>query len=373
MTENPSIDIFSWLCLYLVSGVGNAAFRKLIAHFGSPEAVFKASLPQVMQAGKIRERVARNVLGKVFMVDPQKEMKRVEDLGVRLVPLPHPSYPPLLRETHDPPVIVYSRGNPVPSDSRFIAIVGSRNATEYGRRAAQRIAQGLTEHEVGISSGLARGIDASAHWGCLRGRGFPVAVLGTGVDICYPRSNEKLFEKVLEHGAVLSEFPMGTAPEPGNFPKRNRIISGISRGVVVVEANKKSGSLITAALALDQGRDVFAVPGSIDSFKSRGPHFLIKQGAKLVEHAEDILSEMEWYHFPHGEEPGTDSAKPTVQLEPDAERVFHCLGPYPTHIDQIIRSTGCAPGEISSILTRLELMGLVAQLPGMKFVRTQET
>jgi DNA processing protein len=198
-------------------------------------------------------------------------------------------------------------------------------------------------------------------------------VLGTGVDICYPRSNGKLFEQVLEHGAVVSEFPVGTAPEPRNFPMRNRIISGISRGVVIVEATRKSGSLITAALALDQGRDVFAVPGSIDSFKSRGPHFLIKQGAKLVEHAEDILNEMGFYHFQDEQGKGLDATEPSVQLEPDAERVFHCLGPYPMHIDQIIRSTGCTPGEISGILTRLELMGLAVQLPGMMFIRAQET
>jgi len=372
MTENPSRDIFPWLCLYLVSGVGNVAYRKLIEHFGSPEEIFRGSVSELMEAGELRKAAARKIAGKVFLVDPEQEMKRVEQIGARIIPFPDSSYPSLLREIHDPPVLLYTRGKPIPPRQHFIAIVGSRNATDYGRKTAQKIALGLAENGIGISSGLARGVDASAHWGCVRGRGFTIAVLGTGVDIRYPRSNAKLFEKVLEQGAVVSEFPMGTAPEPKNFPMRNRIISGVSEGVVVVEATRQSGSLITAGLALEQGRDVFAVPGSIDSFKSRGPHFLIKQGAKLVEHAEDILSEIGWLYIQKDQAADEDEGKPGLRLEPQEERIFDCLGPYPMHIDQIIRSTGCAPGETSSILTRLELMGLVVQMPGMMFVRAQE-
>ncbi len=373
MSKIPSADIFPWLCLFLIPGVGSVACRKLIRDFGSPEEVFKAALPDLMQTGEIREGVARRIKEKIFAVDPHKEMRRVEQLGAKLISFSDPCYPSLLREIHDPPIILYTRGRPIPSRQPFIAMVGSRNATEYGRRTAQRIALGLTESGIGISSGLARGVDASAHWGCVRGRGFTIAVLGTGVDIRYPSSNGKLFDQVLEHGALISEFPMGTAPEPKNFPIRNRIISGISRGVVVVEATKQSGSLITAALALDQGRDVFAVPGSIDSFKSRGPHFLIKQGAKLVEHAEDILSEMGVLNLEENRTAVPDEMEPKVQLEPDAERIFLCLGPYPIHIDQIIRSTGCSPGKTSGILTRLELMGLAVQLPGMMFIRAEKT
>lgn len=372
MTKTPSADIFSWLCLYLVPGVGNAAARKLIRDFGSPEEVFKAAVSDLMRSGEIREGVARRIKEKIFSVDPNKEMRRAEQFGAKLISFSDPCYPGLLREIHDPPIILYTRGRAIPSRKPFIAIVGSRNATEYGLRTAQRIALGLTENGIGISSGLARGVDAAAHWGCVRGRGFTIAVLGTGVDIRYPSSNGKLFDQVLEHGVLISEFPLGTAPEPKNFPIRNRIISGISRGVVVVEATKQSGSLITAALALDQGRDVFAVPGSIDSFKSRGPHFLIKQGAKLVEHAEDILSEMGFLSLEEERTPEPDEVEPVVQLEPDAERIFHCLGPYPIHIDQIIRSSGCPPGKTSSILTRLELMGLAVQLPGMMFIRAHK-
>lgn len=373
MAENPSQDIFPWLCLYLVPGVGNVACRNLIEHFGSPEKIFKSSVVELMESGKIRENTARRIVQKVFSMDPEKEMRRAEQLNARIIPFTDPSYPGLLREIHDPPILLYTRGKPIPALQNFIAIVGSRNATEYGRKAAQKIAAGLAENGFGVSSGLARGIDASAHWGCIRARGFTIAVLGTGVDIRYPRSNAKLFDRILEQGAVVSDFPLGTAPEPKNFPMRNRIISGISKGVVVVEATRKSGSLITAGLAVEQGRDVFAVPGSIDSFKSRGPHFLIKQGASLIEHAEDILSDMGYLHIQENQGENEPTATPPSPLEPEEERILSCLGPYPMHIDQIIRSTGCAPGETASILTRLELMGLVAQMPGMMFLRTEKS
>jgi len=373
MTENSSHNIFPWLCLYLVPGLGNVACKNLIGHFGEADEVFRSPISDLTTVEGIREDVARRIAEKVFAIDPEEELKRIENRGARIIPFTDPSYPGLLREIHDPPVILYTLGQSIPRQQDFVAIVGSRNATDYGRGAAHKIAQGLTENGIGISSGLARGIDSSAHWGCIRGGGFTIAVLGTGVDVLYPRSNERLLGRVLETGAVISEFPMQTAPEPRNFPIRNRIISGISRGVVVVEATRQSGSLITASLALDQGRDVFAIPGSIDSFKSRGPHFLIKQGAKLVENADDILGEIGFYSL--HEDPGADAdiGKQVIQLEPDEEMIFNCLGPYPTHIDQIIRSVGRAPGEVLSILTRLELMGIINQLAGMMFVKAERS
>jgi len=231
---------------------------------------------------------------------------------------------------------------------------------------------GMAEAGMGVSSGLARGIDSHAHLGCLMGGGFTVAVLGTGVDVLYPTSNKRLLERVLETGTVISEFPMGTAPEPRNFPIRNRIISGMSKGVVVVEATMRSGSLITASLALDQGRDVFAIPGSIDSFKSTGTHFLIKQGAKLVENADDILSERGFDLSNKGAEADGKKEKPSLKLSPDEERVFQSLGPYPVHIDEIIRSMEDEAGVVLGILTRLELSGLVRQMPGMKFEKAEK-
>lgn len=371
MTESPQ-DIYYWLCLYLVPGLGNIACKNLINHFGAPETVFSARLPDLIRVAGIRENVARNIIEKIFAIDPEKELKRIEDFRARIIPFTDREYPGLLKEIHDPPFILYARGQAFPLPSVFLGVVGSRNATEYGKKAAHRIGSGLAKNGVGVVSGLALGIDSASHCGCIRGGGFTVGVLGTGVDVLYPPSNKSLLERMLETGAVISEFPMGTPPEPRNFPIRNRIISGMSKGVVVVEATKRSGSLITASLALEQGRDVFAVPGSIDSFKSRGSHFLIKQGAKLVENADDILNEMglDW----SCESPGEESMmrKPSIHLDPEEKRIFDFLGPYPVHIDEIIRALGREPGEVLSVLMRLELVGIVNQLPGMTFVKAEK-
>jgi DNA processing protein len=238
----------------------------------------------------------------------------------------------------------------------FIAIVGSRNATHYGLRTAEQIGRDLASLGFGVVSGLARGIDSAAHWGCLRGKGFTAAVLGTGIDVIYPASNKRLFDMILEHGALISEFPAGTHPDPRNFPIRNRIISGLSKGVVVVEATKRSGSLITAGMALEQGRDVFAVPGSIDSFKSTGTHLLIKQGAKLVEHADDIVEELGAPSANGLEAPGfRETASSHSNLEGPEKDIYDLIGDYPLHIDQIVRTLQMAPGEVLGFLMTMEL------------------
>jgi DNA processing protein len=223
---------------------------------------------------------------------------------------------------------------------------------------------------VGVVSGLARGIDSAAHWGCLRGKGFTIAVMGTGIDRLYPRGNRRLFNRITESGTLITEFPTGSPPEPWNFPIRNRIISGLCRGVAVVEATKQSGSLITASLALEQGREVFAVPGSIDSFKSTGTHFLIKQGAKLIENADDILEDFDFYS---GRREGSEvrSATEGALLEMDEleRRLYEIISDYPIHIDEIVREGGMDTGEVSSLLMEMELKGIVKQLPGKMFVR----
>ncbi len=371
MIRISSNETYSWLSMYLVSGLGNIACKNLLRQFGDPAAVFQAGFSDLIRVPGLRERVARNITEKVFATDPEREWKKMEDRGARIIPFADESYPRLLREIHDPPVILYAKGRPIPTGQNFMAVVGSRNATDYGRRAAEKIALGMAEVGMGVTSGLARGIDSHAHLGCLMGRGFTVAVFGTGVDVLYPSSNRRLLERILETGTVVSEFPMGTAPEPRNFPIRNRIISGMSKGVVVVEATMRSGSLITASLALEQGRDVFAIPGSIDSFKSTGTHFLIKQGAKLVENADDILNERGFDPSKETIEPVGNTEKHSRDLPPDEERVFQCLGPYPVHIDEIIRSVEEEVGVVLGILTRLELNGLVRQLPGMKFERAE--
>jgi DNA processing protein len=256
----------------------------------------------------------------------------------------------------------------------FVAVVGSRNATYYGLKASERVGWGLGQSGVGVVSGLARGIDAAAHWGCLRGGGHTVGVLGTGIDVVYPRENERLFQTVCSRGTIVTEFPPGTPPEPRNFPIRNRIISGMSKGVVVVEATKRSGSLITAGMALDQGREVFAVPGSIDSFKSTGTHSLLKQGARLVENSDDVLEELSMRPRSspaHG--PDRKEAVAWRDMDEIEQRVFDILGMYPIHIDEIVRISKLDAGKILGVLLRLELEGMVNQLPGMMFVRGRDS
>jgi len=282
-----------WLALYMTPGLGSVAMKSLLDRFHEPDRIFQASISELQEVTGIRKEVALAIAEKRRSGDPEKELKKAESQGVRILTYSDPEYPALLKEIHDPPMILYIKGQDIPDNRIFIAVVGSRNATPYGLKAAENIGQGLARRGAGVTSGMARGIDSSSHWGCLEGKGFTVAVLGTGIDIIYPPANKKLYDQIAEKGAVISEFPMGSSPVPNNFPMRNRIISGLSKATVIVEATKNSGSLITASLALDQGREVFAVPGSISSFKSAGCHYLIKQGAAaLIENADDILEAM---------------------------------------------------------------------------------
>jgi DNA processing protein len=357
-----------WLALLLVPGLGNIACKNLLKRFGSPEHIFGASLSDLMEVEGVRKTTARKILNREFSADPSETLMRIEKCGARIIPYGDPHYPPALREIHDPPMLLYVKGKDIPQNLTFIAVVGSRNPTHYGIKSAEKLGQGLARRGLGVVSGMARGIDSAAHWGCLRGKGFTVAVLGTGIDIVYPRSNGKLVHQIIQKGAVISEFPIGTPPEPKNFPIRNRIISGLSRGVAVVEANKKSGSLITAALGLEQGREIFAVPGSIYSFKSTGCHFLIKQGARLIETADDVLEEL-GLNYDFVPKKDTFKERPTPPLDDPEKAVYDLIGDYPIHIDQIARQGNLEPGEASSILMKLELKGIIRQLPGKMFVR----
>lgn len=354
----------------MIPGLGNSAFRRLLEKFGHPKAVFGAGLSEIVKTAGVREEIARRIFNKQFTSDPEEEIKKVEKCNARIITFMDPSYPELLKEIHSPPMILYVRGEDIPSNITFVAVVGSRNPTHYGIKAAGRIGLGLARRGVGVASGMAKGIDSAAHNGCLMGEGFTVAVIGTGIDLVYPSSNKRLSDQISEKGAVISEFPTGSPPEPKNFPIRNRVISGLSRGVVVVEATKNSGSLITASLALDQGRDVFAVPGSIDSFKSTGAHFLIKKGAKLVENADDILEEFGFNDRPIQENYTFEDMNDALpDLDVSEKKIYEILGHYPMHIDEIVRQGEMDAGEISSILMGLELKGLVRQLMGKRFVR----
>jgi DNA processing protein len=357
-----------WLALHLVPGLGNMAFKKLLERFGSPADVFRASAADLAQVEGLRKQVARRILRQEFSLDPQSVLKDLEKQGAGLAIFTDPAYPEPLREIHDPPMVLYTKGLPIPGKTTFVAVVGSRNSTPYGVKTAENLAQGLARRGLGIVSGLARGIDSAAHWGCIEGRGFSVGVLGTGIDAVYPASNKKLFDAMVEKGAVITEFPPKTPPEPKHFPIRNRIISGLSKGVIVVEATMKSGSLITASMALEQGREVFAVPGSVHSFKSQGCHFLIKQGAKLVENADDVLDEL-GLNYAYGVKRDSFTEPPLPPLEDNERKVYDLIGDYPVHIDDIVREGNMEPGTASAVLMRMELKGVVRQLPGKLFVR----
>ena len=357
-----------WLALSMIEGLGNITFRNLLDRFETPEGIFQASLYELAQTEGLRREPAQDIIRKNFSRDPENELRKIKNLGIKIVTFHDPVYPALLKEIHDPPMILYMKGLEIPSSVSFVGIVGSRNPTHYGAKAAEEISQGLARRGLGIVSGMAKGIDSYAHWGCLSGKGFTIAVLGTGLDRIYPASNRKLYSEIVKNGLVISEFPIGTPPAPNNFPMRNRIISGLSRGITVVEATKKSGSLITASLALDQGREVFAVPGSINSFKSTGCHFLIKQGARLIENSNDILDDL-GLNFPSRRPKDTFKEEPSLPLDDIEKNILGVVGEYPMHIDTIAEQISLEPGIASGILMRMELKGIIHQLPGKMFVR----
>ncbi|MFO7558184.1 MAG: DNA-processing protein DprA [Desulfobacterales bacterium] len=363
-----------WMALKNVNGVGNHLFKKLIECFHTPDSVFNASIQELMGVEGISAALAREIKHNKGENKAKKDLEIACQKGIHIITMADRSYPPLLHHIPDPPPVLYVSGTLEPATDN-IAVVGSRNATQYGIAVAKQLCRDLAHRKLNVVSGMAKGIDTAAHLGALAGDGKTFAILGTGIDVIYPSENKKLFHEIAEMGAVISEFPFGTGPEPFRFPLRNRIICGMSLGTVVVEAGMKSGSLITARLAAEQGREVFAVPGSVRSFKSTGTHNLLKQGAKLVEHANDIIEEL----LPllqdrsSGKTENQDAPKknhPT--LDSDETIVFKALEPYPVHIDDILRSTGLNPGKLAGILLKLELEGVVNQSPGNFFSTCEE-
>nr|MDA8166095.1 DNA-processing protein DprA [Desulfobacteraceae bacterium] len=287
--------------------------------------------------------------------------------GLIILTWDHPAYPPLLRTIPDPPLLLYTKGDLACLSQPGLGVVGARAATSYGRQVAQDMAFQLARKGLVIISGFALGIDTAAHQGALRAGGRTVAVLGNGLDMVYPEQNRKLFDKIAETGTLVSEYPLGTTPDAFRFPARNRIISGLALGVLVVEAAKRSGSLITAHLALEQGREVFAVPGRVDSWKSEGAHRLLQEGAKLVFRAEDILEEL-----PHGLT-GLLAAKPEAvprePLAPEEEQLLALLDSYPQTIDELIQQTAWPAAKVTELLLLLELKRYIESLPGKQYQR----
>lgn len=356
-----------WLGLKTVPGVGNRLFLHLIQHFGSPEQVFSASTEELLQAEGVNNRLASAIKGYKIPKKVQQDRALARKNGVRIITFSDPDYPTLLRHIHDPPPVLYVFGR-LYADSLNIAIVGSRNATSYGRTVTERLSNALAQRGFTVASGMARGIDSAAHIGALSAGGKTIAVLGCGLGTVYPAENKSLFHRIAKNGAVISEFPFLTPPDAHNFPVRNRIISGLALGTVIVEATHKSGSLITARLAAEQGREIFAVPGSITSFKSMGTHHLIKQGAKLVEHVDDIVEEL---NMARPIESIDIKEEPAISLTPEEKKIIDELSPYPVHIDKLVQDLSLSAAQVSGLLLQLELKGLVTQSPGKLFAKCE--
>lgn len=363
-----------WLTLSFLPGLGVTLINRLIQEVGSPSAVLQAGLLPSGIAG-ISSRLRNTLADPVQLAAGRQRAQRELDLLTRqqisLLSLRCPHYPPHLRALPDPPVLLYCRGDISWLKRPAVAIIGARSATEYGRRISSRFAAELAAVGIVIVSGGAHGIDAAAHIGALGASGGgTVAVLGCGVDRVYPRAHTALFQDIAASGVLLSEYPLSTTPEGFRFPARNRIISGLVQGVVVVEATDKSGSLITAKLALEQGREVFAVPGRIDSPKSRGTHSLIQQGACLVQSVQDIVEGLSWRIEPPALRPcQPDGIAKPASLAPVEERILACLDVYALDIEDIVRKTELELIDIHPALLGLELKGYIRQVPGQRYER----
>lgn len=359
-------DYAPWLALARIKGLGAVSIKRLAAHFVDPAKIFSASPAELGEVEGLHREAIDGLVNFSAWADIEDEIRRIGAAGVTIVPLSDPRYPPRLRMIADPPPYLYIKGDLRAQDDRSVAIVGSRSASEYGRRVARDLAQGLSSFGFTVVSGMARGIDGVAHEAALNTGGRTIAVLGSGADRAYPAEHARLYQRIIDNGAVISELPIGTRPAAFNFPARNRLISGLSLGVVVVEATEKSGSLITAALAVEQGREVFAVPGEVGSSRSRGAHRLIREGAKLVETVNDIVEEIAPQLVRRAAEALARRELPQ-QASGEAKKIFALLQERSLHIDEVIESSGLPPSKVSEILLDLELQGFVQQLPGKRY------
>ncbi len=358
-------DCAPWLALGRIRGVGGVSFKKITARFADPAAVFRASAAELAEIEGLHRELIQSIANFSDWAEIDKEIQRARAAGIQMIPFSDAAYPGSLRAIADPPPLLYVKGELRDNDSKAIAIVGSRSASDYGRRIARDLARGLASFGFTVVSGMARGIDGMAHESALQAGGRTLAVLGSGIDRAYPPEHEMLYRRISESGAVISELPMGARPIAFNFPARNRLISGLSLGVVVVEATEKSGSLITASLAAEQGREVFAVPGEAGASRSRGSHRLIRQGAKLVETVEDIIEEI----APQLSRRNGDAAPASARSLPEhsgpaARQIFALLKETSLQVDQVIEQSGLPAPQVLQVLLDLELQGFVCQTPG---------
>lgn len=355
-----------WVGFNLVKGIGAARVRLLLDAFGDLQSAWNAS-PAALQAAGLGPKILETLLKVRTDVSLEKVWQRIQAQGIQVLTWPDEDYPPRLLEVPQPPPVLYLRGALSPEDLWSVAIVGTRRITAYGKQVAEEIASQLARSGVTVISGLARGVDGLAHQAALQNGGRTLAVLGSGVDRIYPPEHRRLAEQIIEHGALISDYPPGTSPDSANFPPRNRIISGLARAVIIVEAGKTSGALITAAFAAEQGREVFAVPGSIYAPQSLGANLLIQQGARPYLNCQDVLEILNMVQV--SEQRTVRSVLPGDAVE---ARLYSLLGNEPLHVDEIGQQTDLPIEKISSTLVIMELKGLVRQVGGMQYIAVRE-
>ncbi len=362
-------ELACWVAFTRVRGIGPMRFGKLLSFFGSAAAAWRAGRSDLLAAGLDARATEALLAQRAKGPAPEAELAALARHGIRALTQADPDYPELLREIYLPPIVLYVRGALVPEDAWAVAIVGTRKATSYGFQVTEQLARGLASSKVTVISGLARGVDTAAHKAALSvSGGRTIAVLGCGLDIIYPPENARLAARLSEQGALISEFPLGTQPEPTNFPIRNRVISGLALGVVVVEAPRASGALITTRFALEQNRQVFAVPGHIYSKASEGTNALIRDGAKLVMGVDDILEELKLQQAPQQQE--MRALLPASDVE-SALLALLAAAPEPQHIDELCRASGLPASEVSSALVMMELKGMVQQVASMTYAQAR--
>ncbi|MES2308754.1 MAG: DNA-processing protein DprA [Verrucomicrobiota bacterium] len=350
----------------MIPGIGPVRVRRLLESMGSVERILLARESELASVEGISNELARKIIKARDEVDLVREKKLALDHGVEVIDVEDELYPQSLKEIYDPPLVLYIKGKIPKRFSMGIGVIGTREPTSYGRENAKKFSFQLAYAGVSVISGLARGVDTYAHQGALAAKGATWAVVGCGLMTCYPSENQSLMDKIAEENCVISEFPMETKPDRQTFPMRNRIVSGLSHGVLVIEAGAQSGALITARMALDQGRNVYAIPGRIDQAEAKGCHILLKQGAKLVESVEDILQDLNLLIPPKW----IQRELPEVEkLTGDEAVIYEALGKEETHVDRVIQKTGLPSSKVSSTLLRLEMKKRVQQLPGQYFIR----
>ena len=397
MLSNETISLIH---LNMIQGVGLKTVQFLRDVFGTAERTLQATPDELEKTDRLSPSMCALLNRKPIQYPIEHELELIREYDCQVVTLYDAEYPQCLKEIDTPPLVLYIRGQLTPEDSLSISLVGSREAKDYGRKVSYRLSYQLAQRGLTVVSGLAKGIDTSAHRGALEAGGRTIAVMGNGLSFIYPAMNTDLAEKITESGALISEFPMKVEPKPRNFPRRNRIISGLTLGTVVVEASNRSGALITARLAAEQGREVFAVPGEIFSALSTGTHKLINNGAKLINTVDDLLNELPPYALSHipSQAPASDTepsralpiekhdpklaavqppaeaqqpiqSAPPPDLTPDERTVFDAIEVPSSHIDTIVRTTQLPIGQVSSVLLMLELKGIIQQLPGKQFTK----